>query len=253
MRRAAVRRLSPAWIRGAAVALAFLAGAAAATAQQVVSAEFERPVSRYGHNVLGDEGEYDTLAVTLSDGRQMRFRIPAPLVFEDLAPRLWDMDRDGAPEVVTVESDARLGARLTFWRVTPDGFARLAATPHIGTRFRWLAPIGAADLDGDGSIEFAYVDRPHLARVLRIWRYETDAAGGVTLTEIASAPELTNHRIGEDFITGGLRDCGQGPEVLTANADWTRIMASRLRDDRIETRELGPFSPAAMEAALACK
>jgi hypothetical protein len=55
---------------------------------------------------------------------------------------------------------------LTPW---PD-VRLLAATPHIGSANRWLAPIGAADLDGDGRVEIAYVDRPHLARTLRIWR-----------------------------------------------------------------------------------
>ena len=87
----------------------------------------------------------------------------------------------------------------------------VAATPNIGQRNRWLAPVAAADLDGDGATEIAYVDRPHLARRLRIWRFE-----GGSLTEIAALPGLTNHRIGEAFITGGLR-VGVG-EGLTLRA-----------------------------------
>jgi hypothetical protein len=78
---------------------------------------------------------------------------------------------------------------------------------RIGQRNRWLAPIGAADLDGDGRVEIAYVDRPHLARTLRVWR----SRPGGTLTEIATATGLTNHRIGEAFITGGIRDARRGP------------------------------------------
>jgi hypothetical protein len=50
----------------------------------------------------------------------------------------------------------------------------LASTPWIGQRFRWLAPVAAADLDGDGAMELAYVDRPHLARTLRVWRIAFD-------------------------------------------------------------------------------
>lgn len=79
-----------------------------------------------------------------------------------------------------------------------------------------------ADLDGDGLTEIACIDRPHLARTLRIWRY-TDG----TLTEIATARGLTNHRIGDAFISGGLRDCVQGPEILLARPDWSGIVAAR--------------------------
>ena len=74
----------------------------------------------------------------------------------------------------------------------------IAATPYIGTRFRWLAPLVAADLDGDGWIEIAYIDRPHLAMVLRVWRFEN----GV-LHPVAEASGLTNHQFGADVIEGG--------------------------------------------------
>lgn len=128
----------------------------------------------------------------------------------------------------------------------------MVTTPFIGTRYRWLAPLGAADLDGDGTVELAYIDRPHLARVLRIWRYENG-----TLTPLAEHPGLTNHRIGEDYISGGIRRgiryCGETPEIITANADWTRLIASTLSNGKIKTRDIDPHTgPASFAAALAC-
>ena len=58
--------------------------------------------------------------------------------------------------MIVVESHAAR-ARLAVW----GAGGRLAAIPFIGTRFRWLAPLGAADLDGDGRVEIAYAETPH--------------------------------------------------------------------------------------------
>ncbi|WP_417207065.1 FG-GAP repeat domain-containing protein [Antarctobacter sp.] len=234
--------------RGARLALClWLTSPVAAVAQEAVAARYEGAVTRYPHGVLGDEVEYDTLAVTLSDGRVLRRRWDAPLVFEDVAPRLWDVTGDGRPEIVTVESHETRGARLAIWTVAEGSLDPLAATPFIGQRFRWLAPVGAADLDGDGAIEIAYVDRPHLAKTLRIWRY-TDGA----MHEVAAAPGFTNHRIGWDYIAGGLRDCGDGPEMILASGDWSRTVALRF-DGRLRARDLGGYSADRMAAALTCR
>jgi len=108
--------------------------------------------------------------------------------------------------------------------------------------------VGAADLDGDGHVEVAYVDRPHLARVLRVWRFRDGA-----FQEVAQAAGLTNHKIGWDHIPGGLRNCGQGWEMITADGAWRQVMASRLEGDRIVTRALGPYSAEAMAQAVSCR
>lgn len=220
-------------------------------AEGPVAAWYEDPTTRYAHGVLGDAVEAGTLAVQLApfpDCRVARVTLPEVEVFEDLAPRLADLDDDGRAEVIVVQSHRDLGARLAVYAMRGDTLALAAATPNIGRPNRWLAPIGAADLDGDGWTEIAYIDRPHLARRLRVWRYRDGA-----LREIAALEGLTNHRIGEDFISGGLRDCGDGPEMVIADAGWARVMATRLTPaGRLETRPLGPWSDAAAAAALAC-
>lgn len=219
-----------------------------AMAQEIVSARYDGPTTRYPHGVLGDDIEYDTLVVRLSDGREISARWAQDIVFEDLAPRVVDVDGDGAPEVVVVESHETQGARLAIWGIRDGALAQIAATPHIGTRFRWLAPVAVADLDGDGRVELAYVDRPHLAKVLRVWRYGADGA----LTQVASAEGLTNHRIGWDYIAGGLRNCGQGPEMVLADAGWANVVAVRLADGALTQQVLGAYSPEALERALGC-
>lgn len=213
-------------------------------------AGFAAETDEYGHGILGPIRDAKTLIVevfaTWPDNTPCpaTTNLPAGQVFEDIAPRLADIDGDGRPEIVVVRSSTADGARLEIY----DRHARLvAATPAIGRRNRWLAPAGIGDLDGDGRVEIAYVDRPHLARILRIWRFDN---GG--LTEIASLPGLSNHRIGEPFISGGLRDCGAGPELVLASADWARIVAISY-DNGWSRTDLGPFTgPDSLLAALRC-
>lgn len=214
---------------------------------------YDGPTTRYAHGVLGDTIEatqlhaYSESAQTLCG--QQSFVLPDELVFEDTAPRLVDLNSDGLPEIVVVQSHQRLGAQLAIYEIPSNGEAlrQIAATPFIGRPNRWLAPIGAADLDGDGSVEIAYIDRPHLARILRVWRL----VDGV-MVEVATLEGLTNHRIGEDFITGGLRNCGDGAEMITADSDWSQVMATRLTGGTLQTRALGRFSADAITSALAC-
>ncbi|PTW51336.1 FG-GAP repeat domain-containing protein [Rhodovulum kholense] len=239
-------------MRGAALlAAAFLlAGAVPVSARdgasaRIAAARYADPTARYDHGVLGDGLEWGSLVLRLSAGGTRRIVLPDTRVFEDLAPRLADLDGDGAPEVLAVETDLSRGARLSVYGA--DGL--IAATPFIGQPYRWLAPAGAADLDGDGRVEIAYIDRPHRARVLRIWRLEAGR-----LVPVAVAEGLTNHRIGKDVISGGLRTCGVTPELLLADPDWQRVIAVRLSGGQVSRRALPhPPSPAGFAAAAACR
>ena len=235
-------------------------GALAATpalSETIVSAQYAGPTDRYTHGVLGDAIEWSVLEIK-TDNRSSNglavetaqrewiyeIRLPLDRVFEDVAPRLADLDGDGTPEVIVVETEVNTGAQLAIY----DETGKIAATPHIGTRNRWLAPIGAADLDGDGHVEIAYIDRPHLAKTLRVWRFQDNE-----LTEIATVAGLTNHRIGEVDIAGGIRDCGQGPEMITADANWTQIIVTRLVDGQLQATPIGPHKGrVSFERALSC-
>ena len=213
-------------------------------ARTITSARYAEPTDRYDHGILGDALEWGALVLTLQDGSEITLRLPESRVFEDIKPRLADVDGDGAPEVIVVETDIARGASLAIY----DTKGKRTATPYIGRTHRWLAPLGAADLDGDGMVELAYIDRPHLAKTLRIWRYET---GNLVL--VADLPGLTNHQIGQDYISGGIRDCGQGPEIITVNANWSRMMASTLKNSALTARDIGAFKgQASLTAALNC-
>lgn len=237
-------RLGPACLALMAGVVSFAQGGQA-QAEVIVEASFGAPTDAYAHCILGDCTEFSTLNITTEDwANTTRYRLTLrdDHVFEDTAPRLWDITGGGQPEVVVIETDMSLGGSLAVY----DQTGKIAETPHIGRRNRWLAPVAAADFDGDGRIEVAFVDRPHLAKTLRV--FEWDGANLVLDTEL---PGLTNHRIGEDFITGGLRDCGQGPEMVMADASWSHVMVVGF-DGTWQARTMAPFSSGAVFAALAC-
>jgi hypothetical protein len=227
-------------LRAALLALLF----AAPVQAEIASARFTAPTNRYDHGILGDAIEYGALELTLTDGRRLQFTLPETRVFEDLEPRLADLDGDGLVEVIVVETLMTKGAQLAVYTET----GKLAATPHLGRSHRWLAPIGMADLDGDGTVELAYIEKPHLSKILRIWQLK-----GKKLHQVANLTGLTNHQIGQDFISGGIRVCDGKTEIITVDADWSHIMATTFSKGKLTVKSLGPFiGQKSLKAALDC-
>ena len=233
----------------------------------VTFAEYHYATERYTHGVLGDTVEGGGLIILARDknggfsiGCGDQIILPDDRVFEDLAPRIADVNGDGLNDVVVVETQVDTGASLAVYSYVPNAeplniqgvrygrLRKLAATPHIGRPFRWLAPAGIADFDGDGQNDIAYVETPHIGGILRIWTMRDG-----DLVEIASAPGYSNHRIGQNFITGGVRDCGDGPELVLPNAGWTQTLVARLRGGVIESAVLADNAePETIARALAC-
>ena len=213
-----------------------------------IYAKFARPTNRYGHSVLGDTPEWGALTFWVNIGPNhgplhfAQINLPENRVFEDIAPRFANFDNDEWPEIVVVESHFEKGARLAIYGAdSENNQTRLkAATPHIGTRYRWLAPIGVADFNGDGDMDVAYVDRPHLAKTLRVWTYRN---GG--LEEIATLAGVTNHSIGEPFITSAIRTCDGRPQMILNDARRRNIVAVYFEGGALVSKVIGRYGDSA--------
>jgi hypothetical protein len=215
----------------------------------IATAWYDGGTGRYRHGVLGDTLEPSIIRVTSYAGCTYSVELGRPHVFEDIQTRLADIDGQSGDEVITIRSHQNYGAQIAIYQLVDGGLGLFAETPYIGTTNRWLAPIGIADLNNDGDMDIAFVDRPHLAKILRVWTYR-----GGELQEIASRSGYSNHRIGEDFISGGIKTCNGEKLMITADAGWRRILASTLDNEgQISTVDIGSFDGAeSFQQALQC-
>lgn len=161
----------------------------------IISAWFALPTTRYRHGVLGDAVEASALRVEMSDGQQLEVMLDEASVFEDLVPRLVDVDGDGVDEVFVVRAYLDAGAAPVLYRVQDNQLVKLWEPDPIGIPNRWLNPVGVADLDGDGDRELAYVVRPHLDGTLTIWRWRAGR-----MLKVTEQSGFSNHGIGSTSL-----------------------------------------------------
>ncbi len=160
-------------------------------ANDIAEAWLIGPSVRYDHGILGDAIEASGLRVVLRDGKVLEYGLDEDSVFEDLMPRIADLDGDGRDEVIVVRTYLNAGAALAVFGVTGDRVQIRAETPPIGRPHRWLNPVGVGDFDGDGAQEIAYVETPHIGGILRIVSLREGR-----LLEEAAEHGFSNHAIG---------------------------------------------------------
>jgi len=146
---------------------------------------------RYAHGVLGDSIEAACLIAEDESGDVYQLDLPEHQVFEDLVPRIADIDADGNNDVVLVRSDSREGAALTIYSLQSSSsgtsLQELAATPPIGTANRWLAPVAA---------DIAYVQTPHIGGILKIWSIIDGQ-----FQQLSQSRGFSNHSIGDTRVS----------------------------------------------------
>ncbi|MDH3230189.1 MAG: VCBS repeat-containing protein [Alphaproteobacteria bacterium] len=153
------------------------------------------PTGRYEHGVLGDAIEAAALKVETGTGKILSYQLPPYAVFEDLTPRLADLDGDGRDEIVVVRSYEGTGAAVAVLGIRDDRLDLVAESPAIGQARRWLNPVGIGDFDGDGRKEIAVVQTPHIGGVLMLYRID-----GNRLVEFARKAGYSTHAIGSTVL-----------------------------------------------------
>ncbi len=157
----------------------------------ITSAWYSQPTRRYNHGVLGDSVEGGGLRVRDAKGNLYNYELPEDSVFEDITPRLVDLDGDGRAEVITIKSFLDAGASLAIFGLRAGRLEVIATTPAIGTTNRWLNIAGIRDFNGDGLIDIATVVTPHIGGTLEIWSFRDGK-----LVTTASKYGFSNHFIG---------------------------------------------------------
>ncbi len=161
----------------------------------IAAAWFAEPTDRYDHGVLGDAIEAGALRVRTRDGIVISYVLPDDSVFEDLRPRVHDIDGDGRDEVLVVHSRQQSGSSLMALGIRDGNLVPVGETSPIGQRHRWLNPVGVADVDKDGRPEIVVVLTPHIGGVLVVYRFRDGK-----FVERGRISGVSNHRIGSRAI-----------------------------------------------------
>ncbi len=162
----------------------------------IIEAWYSEPTTRYAHAVLGDGVEAGALKVKNARGETYTFRLPSTEVFEDIAPRLADLDGNGTTEIISILSSQRGGASIAVFSLNGNAFNKIAQTPFIGQSNRWLNIAEINHFTGSRRPEIAAVITPHLAGILQFYRFTNG-----TLSRVAQANgNYSNHFIGSNEL-----------------------------------------------------
>lgn len=155
-----------------------------------------RPTTRYRHGVLGDAIEAQAVVLEREDGSKEVVDAGRDAVFEDLTPRVFNLDNEGHPKILVVKSYLDRGSSLAvIGRNSGGELVVLDETPAIGTAHRWLNPAGVASFTGGKEKEVALVRMPHALGRLELWRWIKGK-----LQKVAEVSDTSNHAIGSRLL-----------------------------------------------------
>lgn len=152
---------------------------------------YGRPTARYAHGVLGDAIEGGSLLVVDASGRRHELVLSDAYVFEDITPRIADLDGDGRNEVITIRASATGGAGVAIYGLVQGDLALRGEGSENGRANRWLNIAGLVPR-ADGALTLYGVRTPHIGGRL----FSLDFRDGDVVEGNDVALDVSNHVIG---------------------------------------------------------
>ncbi len=197
-----------------------------------VYAQYAQPTTRYTHGILGDTIEAGQLVV-LRDGTSYTHTLGDQYVFEDIKPRLFDVDSDGQLEMVTIRTHVTKGAGIMIYKIVNKALTEFAWVEEIGIPFRWLNIAAIYDLDGDGTVELAWIQTPHIGGTLRVAGIQAGK-----LAVLAESSHYSNHAIGErNLCLSVVTQTGNATTLYVPTQDRRQIAGFQFTGGSIQNTE----------------
>lgn len=156
-----------------------------------VYAQYTVPTEKYSHGILGDNIEAEQLVVVV-DSIFYELTLQSHYVFEDIRPRLYDVDGDNELEFITIRTNLSKGAGIAIYKIINEQLVEYAYVSEIGTPNRWLNIVTIDDLDNDGIVELVWIQTPHIGGILKVAKINEGL-----LQVLTDKSQYSNHAIGE--------------------------------------------------------
>lgn len=197
-----------------------------------VYAQYAKPTEKYGHGILGDKIEAEQLVVVV-DSVFYELTLPREFVFEDISPRLYDVDGDAELEFITIRTNVSQGASIAIYKIIDEQLVEYAYVPEIGTAYRWLNIVAINDLDNDGFVELVWIQTPHIGGILKVAKI---TAG--TLHVLDEKVQYSNHAIGErNLCLSVLTEQNNQKVIYVPNQSRTKLVGFTFKNNGLEVFE----------------
>lgn len=197
-----------------------------------IFAQYSMPTTKYTHGILGDKIEAEQLVVAV-DSMIYSYILPDEFVFEDIRPRLYDVDGDNQLEFITIRSHRSKGAGIAIYKVQNDKLVEYASVAEIGRSNRWLNIVAINDLDNDGTVEIAWIQTPHIGGILKVAKIKAGS-----LEVLSSTSQYSNHAIGERNLCLSTMVIASGQKlVYVPTQDRTKIVGFALEDNQWKQKD----------------
>jgi len=196
---------------------------------QRVYAQYADPTTKYAHGVMGDKIEAEKLVVVF-DQEFYELQLGENHVYEDLRPRLYDVDNDGELEIITIRSSLSKGAGILIYKIIDEEIREYARVSEIGTPNRWLNVVAISDVDKDGIVELIWIETPHIGGILKVAKMKA----GV-LEVMSEEAGYSNHGLEErNLCLSVLADEGNEEIFYVPNQSRDKIVSFGFRNEQLE-------------------